>query len=397
MDKKVAIGLCLVGSLVVTLSAPAYANQGGQGPTGNGSNAANTGNVSNPSNTGNGNTGSGSNPVNTGNGSNTGNNSSGTPTVQTPTNNGKKDNEDNAECTFLGFFEALSGQNNKACKEIVAAFRYGMNQGGGGGSPNQAEMVLDRIERMLKQFFEASPNDLYRQNKGLLGLDQFTGQGNPLAGQGNPLAGLLSWLPSQMLGGSQQPFPFGSFDPVGAYLGHSANTARTARDNLNERIREVATEGGRAARETAGQLNKIRQDAEKSSQEAISKLDELSQQDAGGQEAQNELQALRKLIKLTESGNQIKSTGFQTVAKVIEAGNQIDAEGHKTTADLLAKILEAQNWSAQAAAVNAEEARRAREQTERTLRNALSHEWQAPKAALTTVPTGSNVTFKNLF
>jgi hypothetical protein len=39
MDKKVAIGLCLVGLLVVTPSAPAYANQGGQRATGHGSGA----------------------------------------------------------------------------------------------------------------------------------------------------------------------------------------------------------------------------------------------------------------------------------------------------------------------------------------------------------------------
>jgi hypothetical protein len=370
MDKKVAIGLCLVGSLVVTLSAPAYANQGGPGATGNGSGAqgapaptpAPTGNTNNTGNGGN---------------TNTGNNNGGgtftvqTPTVQTPTN-GNNGNKDNAECSAFEFLSSIVlGQNsgNKACEKTVALFLAGGEYFAGrqrkGGDESSNQKALDQLGQLGEKLDEiikkltnpssgqnpfGSPEGLYRNPypNGPMGLEQLTGLGgNPLSWL-SQLAQMLSWLSQlpQMFSGS----PFGSsFNPVNTYYQDYLNrVAGAVQVERTRAIQDLATKGLEVARGTADKVDGIARTAEEKSQEGISKLKEFSQQDAGGQEAQNELQALRTLIKLTESGNKIKSTGFQTLNEGIQAGNQINAQGHTATAQLLTQILAAQKLSAEA-------------------------------------------------
>jgi hypothetical protein len=396
MDKKVVIGLCLVGSLVVTLSAPAYANQGGPGATGDGSNPANTGSGSNPSNTGNGNTGGGSNPANTGNGSN--NNGGGTSTVQTPTKQ--------VECSATEFLAGVFEQNfgNGPCKETLKAFFWGRNlaeqQGKGGGeSSNQMVTALGKFEQTLGEILEkltnlssgqnpfGSPKGLYQNPYGPTGLDMLTG-----GAQGNPWANLLPQLPQMLgFGGSQQPGSF--FNPVNAYQDYLTGAVGAVRGDRTRGIQDLATQGARFAEQTTGELRKTAQDAAEKSQEGINQLKEFSQQDAGGQEAQNELQALRTLIKLTESGNKINSTGFQTLNEGIQAGNQIDAQGHATTAQLLTQILAAQKLSAEAEMAENQRRTLADNQRNYTLEKAFNQPFsQATKAGLT-VPWSSGVTF----
>jgi hypothetical protein len=330
MDKKVAIGLCLVSSLVVTLSAPAYANQGGH--TSNPSNSGDVRNhTSNPSNSGDSNTGNNNgggtstvqNPPN-GNTGNTGNSN----TVQNPPNG----NNGVQSCSLADLLWAVLGRNsdNEACREMAKVF------------DQVALKLLEQVEERVREIFR-TPGGVYantnpRRSTGSGGSDllRFVNSLNPLRG---------------LFGGSQREgdkhkLLSGFSNPRDTYWNHSNDVARLMQRQLASNIKSLATRGARLAEQTKNGVRQTVEDADKKSQEEISKLDEWSKDDGG--KPQNELEALLALLRLTGLGNKIKSTGFKTVNATFQAGNQINAEGHATTAYLLTQILEAQYLSVQA-------------------------------------------------
>ena len=438
MNKQWLGVLCVTGVLAASgLAAiePAQANtQTGSGtPVASQQNAANdsgnaggaSNNNNSATNTGNnGNTGGASNnnnsATNTGNNGNAGgtsnNNNSATNTGNGNTggtgNNGGGMNNGNGNTPVCGandFVSALLGAGSGgagagsggACENLVQIVRniQALQQSPAGNSSSGSNVEAYLAD--LKKTMEEAINGVKSSFEDVLkGTSKYQGVGTSptgglsdllgaASGGSNPFSTIGSAL-SQLL-----PQMFSGFGSPTEQYGNHLNNAINAYARAGEQeIGKAVNAGKTTAQEGATKAEQIANEATQKTQQLGSELKDLSSETGG--EAQNELQALRSLIKLTQNGNQIKTKGFEGVISAINAGTQVDQVGHQTTAQLLNQILLVQQTAAGVAAAQNEAALKQGNQFLGTVSGALRTNPLSPVAALQAGGTIGTTNLPNL-